>query len=101
MLKSFQKHLEIGLKCVCVHVYESQELSNLLPWFYKTINPILKIQKVKIFYGLYSFAILILELGESHVFLVLRLLDHHLYGFKTVWVLLKKPNATMKILKLI
>jgi len=54
--------------------------------FNKTIKPILKIQKVEIFYSFYFFAILILELGESHVyvFLVLRVLDPHLYGFKMV-----------------
>ena len=102
MLNSFQKHLEIGMKYVRVCESHKSFQTNYLG-FNKTINSILKIRKAEIFYSLYSFAILILELGKSHVyvFLVLRLLDHHLYGSKTVWVLLKKSNTTIKILKFI
>jgi len=67
--------------CVNLKSYQTYYLR-----FNKTIKPILKIQKVEIFYSFYFFAILILELGESHVyvFLVLRVLDPHLYGFKMV-----------------
>jgi len=64
---------------VCVNLKSYQT-------YYLGFNKSLKIQKVEIFYSPYFFAILILELGESHtyVLLVLRLLNHHLYGSKMV-----------------